>query len=507
MPEIIRGLGNFGINRKTMNKRTLILGMLFASVLGGLIAVGSYKLFENKQPATIPVQSSSNVHFSNFLQDSSFIVPEGLNFVYAAELVTPCVVHIKSTRSVSAGNEGYSHPLEEWFRDYFGDPRDYNQQQKPQQAAGSGVIISADGYIATNNHVIDNSEELEVTLHDNRSYPAKLIGSDPNTDIALIKIEVENLPFVEYGNSDNVKVGEWVLAVGNPFDLTSTVTAGIVSAKGRNINILRERYGIESFIQTDAAVNPGNSGGALVNLKGQLIGINTAIATPTGSYAGYSFAVPVSLVKKVVEDLKEFGIVQRAVLGIEIMNVNDPRIEDKPDVLSGVYVSKVNEGSAAEEAGLKSGDIIIKINKKDVTNVAELQDHVARNRPGDKINVTFKRDGDVKTVNATLKNLDNEIKIVKKTDEVELQGATMRNPTEEELEAYEVESGVIIEDISAGKWKEAGVRKGFLIISINNNPIKNVEQLKSYLRNIRNDGILIKGKYADGKEAYYGMGW
>jgi len=302
-------------------------------------------------------------------------------------------------------------------------------------------------------------------------------------------------------------VGEWVLAVGNPFNLTSTVTAGIVSAKGRNIGILRERYGIESFIQTDAAVNPGNSGGALVDLKGRLIGINTAIATPTGSYAGYSFAVPVSLVEKVVNDLIEYGIVQRAVLGISILDVNDPRLEEDIEELNGVYVQDVNENSAASEAGLEQGDVITKINDSEVKNVAELQDMVARHRPGDKIDVTYRRDQKTKTVTAKLKNLDNEIRIVRKDDSYRIEGASLRNATEQELKDYDAEGGIIIEDIDDGKWKEHGIKDGFLITSLNNRPVKDVNELRTILRESAGEGILIKGKYPDGDEQYFGMGW
>lgn len=490
-----------------MNRRQLFISVLLGSLFGGMVALGGYKMFEKDQPTYIETPTRS-VQFSNYLNDTSYVVPEGLNFVFAAEMVTPAVVHIKSSLSQQSGSaQQYRSPFEDWFRDYFGDPREYRGQQRPRQSAGSGVIISDNGYIVTNNHVIANADEIEVNLNDNRSYKAKLVGADPNTDIAVLKIEENNLRFVNFGNSDNVRIGEWVLAVGNPFDLTSTVTAGIVSAKGRNIGILREEYGIESFIQTDAAVNPGNSGGALVDLKGRLIGINTAIATPTGSYAGYSFAVPVSLVKKVVDDLIEFGVVQRALLGIGILDVNDPRMEVEIEELSGVYVERITENSAAEEAGIQKGDVVVKINDSDVKNVAELQDMVARHRPGDKIEVTFKRDGKFKTVTAKLKSPDNEIRIVRKDDSYSVEGASLRNATEEEYKKYEVAGGVIVEDIENGKWKDAGIKDGFLITSINNRPIRDVNELRTLLRSSSGDGVLIKGKYPDGKEAYYGMGW
>ena len=490
-----------------MSRRQLMVGLLFASLFGGIVALGGYKLFEKEAPSYIQSQLNNNVQFSNYLNDSSFIVPAGLNFVYAAELVTPRVVHIKSTMSATPNNNSQRSPYEDMFRDFFGDPRGYHGQQRPTQSAGSGVIISDNGYIVTNNHVIADADEMEVTLYDNRTYKATLVGTDPNTDIAVIKIDEKDLPFISFGNSDIVRVGEWVLAVGNPYELTSTVTAGIVSAKGRNIGILRERYGIESFIQTDAAVNPGNSGGALVNLRGELIGINTAIATPTGSYAGYSFAVPVSLVEKVVDDLVEFGVVQRAVLGIEILNVNDPRIDEDLDELKGVYVAVVRPNSAAKEAGLENGDVIIEINQTEVANVAQLQDLVARHRPGDKIDVTYKRNGKTKTLSAKLKNLDNEIKIVKKNDSYVIEGASLRNASEEEIKNYDVSGGVVLGNIGNGKWKDAGIKDGFLITSINNRSVKNVNELRAVLRDSSGDGVLIKGKYPDGKEAYYGMGW
>lgn len=489
-----------------MSRRQLMVGLLFASLFGGIVALGGYKLFEKETPSYIQSPLNNNVQFSNYLNDSSFIVPAGLNFVYAAELVTPRVVHIKSTMLATANNNQRRSPYDDMFRDFFGDPRGQGQQ-RPAQSAGSGVIISENGFIVTNNHVISDADKIEVTLHDNRTYKATLIGTDRNTDIAVIKIDEDDLPFVNFGNSDIVKVGEWVLAVGNPFDLMSTVTAGIVSAKGRNIGILRERYGIESFIQTDAAVNPGNSGGALVNLKGELIGINTAIATPTGSYAGYSFAVPVSLVKKVVEDLMEYGMVQRAVLGIAIVNVTDPRLDVDLDDLTGVYVDSVYSNSAAEEAGIKKGDVILEINSIDVPAVAQLQDLVARHRPGDKIDVTYKRNGKTKTVSAKLKNLDNEIKIVKKNDSYAIEGASLRNASEEENEGYNVKGGVVLENIGNGKWKDAGIKDGFLITSINNRSVKNVNELRAFLRDSSGDGVLIKGKYPNGEEAYYGMGW
>ena len=355
-----------------MNKRFLIFAMFVSSISGAIIAVFITLNFVQSPDSTpkYPISERQNkVQFTKLIDSSTFTVPEGLNFIHSAQKVIPGVVHI---RSAYASGQSSLNPLEGFFR---------NQPQ----SSGSGVIISDNGYIATNNHVIEDASRIEVVLNDNRSYYAKVVGTDPTTDLALLKVDAEGLDFVRYGNSDKVLPGEWVLAIGNPFDLNSTVTAGIISAKARNIGILRDRNNlqIESFLQTDAAVNPGNSGGALVNLDGDLIGINTAIATPNGSYAGYSFAVPVTLVKKVMDDLLEFGEVQRGLLGIQISDVNARLAElENLDRVNGVYVSNVNRNSAAAEAGIETGDVVIAINQLDINNVSELQEIVARNRPG-----------------------------------------------------------------------------------------------------------------------------
>ena len=488
-----------------MNKRQFIVGLFFASLFGGLVAIGGFSLFVKNEPQQLQSNQSSQVKFTNYsLDTSSFTVPEGMNFIYAAEKSTPAVVHIRSTLK-SSNQQSYNGPWDDMLRDFF--DQNPERRRSPGMSSGSGVIISEDGYIVTNNHVIEGADEIEVTLNDNRKYKAKLIGKDPNTDLAVIKVKEEGLLSIQYGSSDRVKIGEWVLAVGNPFNLTSTVTAGIVSAKGRNIDILRRQYGIESFIQTDAAVNPGNSGGALVNLRGELVGINTAIATPTGTYAGYSFAVPVSLVKKVVEDLVEFGVVQRALLGVSIANVTDPRLEEEDlDDLKGVYIMTVNENSAADEAGLEQGDIIIEIDNQSISNVAELQEQVARNRPGDVIQVTYKRGDRVKTVSATLKNMANNTSIVKRTGNLEIEGSLFENLTSDELEELDIDGGVKLSELGNGKWKDAGLKEGFVVTSIDKRPIENTEEFASIL-NQKQGGILIGGIQPNGEEAYYGLGW
>ncbi|MEL0009726.1 MAG: trypsin-like peptidase domain-containing protein, partial [Flammeovirgaceae bacterium] len=386
------------------------------------------------------------------------------------------------------------------------------EREMPQRrGSGSGVIMTSDGYIITNNHVVDNASEVEVLLNDNRTFIATVEGADPTTDIAVLKIEAENLTTVDFGNSDNVEIGEWVLAVGSPFEFRSTVTAGIVSAKARNIGILRDRSNlqIEAFIQHQAPVNPGNSGGALVNLKGELVGINTAIATPTGTFAGYSFAVPSNLVRKVYRDLVEFGVVQRALLGITILDVNAELAEEKDlPVLTGVLIDRVNDGGAADDAGLESGDVIIEINGVEIRNISNLQEQVAINRPGDKILVTFIRDGKTKTVNATLKNTLGTTEVVASTNSFTIDGAVFADVPKELKEKLEIEGGAQISEISNGKWKSSGITKGFIVTSINKRDISDVEELSTLLSQLpKDDGVLVEGVYPNGVKAYYGIGW
>lgn len=487
-----------------MSKKQFFFGIVLASLFGGLIALGGYSFFIKDNAQSFPIDDKANVKFTNFnLDTAGFTVPEGLNFVYAAEVATPAVVHIKSTMNAQSGTG--NGQWEDMLKDFFGEsPRQY---RNPGSASGSGVIISPDGYIVTNNHVIEHSSNVEVTLNDNRKYSAKVIGTDPNTDLAVVKIDEQNLAHLKFGDSDQAKIGEWVLAVGNPFNLTSTVTAGIVSAKARNIHILQRQYGIESFIQTDAAVNPGNSGGALINLKGELIGVNTAIATPTGTYAGYSFAVPASLVSKVVGDLVEFGVVQRALLGVSIADVNDPRLEEENiKDLAGIYVMSVNDGSSAAEAGLQKGDIITEINDRPVNTVAQLQEMIARQRPGDEVQLTFKRNGKVKKSSATLKNMANNTQIVKRTGNIEVEGSLFTNITSDEKEKLSLDGGVQLSELGNGKWRDAGIKEGYIITSIDKRAITSTEDLVATL-NQKKGGILIGGVYPNGEEAYYGLGW
>ncbi len=374
------------------------------------------------------------------------------------------------------------------------------------------MILSADGYIVTNNHVIEGAERLEVTLNDNRSFNAKVIGTDPSTDVALIKIDADDLHVIPMGDSETLKVGEWVLAVGNPFGLTSTVTAGIVSAKARNIsNVTGSLSGIQSFIQTDAAVNPGNSGGPLVNLNGELVGINTAIFSQTGNYAGYSFAVPTTIVNKVVTDIKQYGTVQRAVLGISFVELT-PELAKEEEITAtnhGIYIGKVNDRSAAFEAGLEEGDVITEINGTAIKNTANLQETMAKLRPGDKITVTYYRDNKKYTAKITLRNSSGNTKLTSANDFTALGCAFTKVPAET-LKQLELSSGVEVTGVQNGKFKDAGIKDGFIISEINNNRITSREDIEkiynAIMKSSDSDKVMfIVGVYPTGKKVYYAV--
>jgi serine protease Do len=375
--------------RRSLFVAVILVTAFIGAIVGSLVTL---RYFDPGAPYE-SIEERQNLRLTNYQFDTTRRLPAVLDFGYAARMVTPAVVHV---RAVYGPGDFSLNPLDSYFN-------------PPARSSGSGVIISDDGFIATNNHVIEDATNLEVVLNNNQRFFAKVVGRDPSTDLALLKVKSRNLPFIRYGNSDTITPGEWVLAIGNPFDLTSTVTAGIVSAMARNIHILQDRnqLQVESFIQTDAAVNPGNSGGALVNLKGELIGINSAIATSTGSFAGYSFAIPVSLVKKIMDDLMEFGQVQRGLLGVQIRDVTAEMAEARGlDIVRGVFVERVNVGSAAEESGIETGDVITAVNKHNVGTVSELQEWVARNRPGQTVEVRYRRAGNEHTVNVVLKNFE-----------------------------------------------------------------------------------------------------
>jgi len=442
------------------------------------------------------------VHLSSSVAGSV----QGPDFIQAAEISVNAVVHVKTLTQDVTNNLAY----DPFFHFYFNQP-----QQRIQQGSGSGVIISKDGYIVTNNHVINGATKIEVTLNDKRTYPAELVGADPQTDVALLKIKESDLPFLNYGNSDFVKVGEWALAVGNPFNLTSTVTAGIISAKGRNINAFendpsKEMFPIESFIQTDAAVNPGNSGGALVNTNGELIGINTAIASQTGSYAGYAFAIPVNIVKKIVADIIEFGAVQRAFIGVSIRDIDAKFAkEQKLNILNGVYVNGLGQGGSAEDAGIKIGDVITHIEEASIKNVPELQEQVGKFRPGDKINVKVLRDNNELTILVTLKNKDGNFGFIRKESKevasIQSLGASFESLTRDELKNLGITNGLRINKLGAGKLASAGIKQGFVITSIDRKKVNTVQELETYLQE-KVGGVLIEGVYPNGMKAYYGFG-
>lgn len=375
-----------------------LTSMVLAGIIGGLITLGGFYLIAPQTPAqTVKLVNQPAQKYAQLASDRIQTAP--FDFTAAAEKTMPAVVHITSKQTVKEEVKRQQSPF-----DFFFGP----MEGAPKQGTGSGVIIDDEGFIVTNNHVVDFADEITVTLYDQRKFKATKVGTDPTTDLALIKIEAEELPVLTFGNSDDVRVGEWVLAVGNPFNLTSTVTAGIVSAKGRNIDILEGRTAIESFIQTDAAVNPGNSGGALVDQRGNLIGINTAIASYTGSFSGYSFAVPASIVMKVVEDLKEFGSAKRGFMGVSIQNMDSELATDLGvNIVEGVHIAGVQDGGAADDAGMKVDDIVTQINGRNVKTAPELQELVGRNRPGDEIEVTINRKGALKKLYITLKGSDD----------------------------------------------------------------------------------------------------
>ena len=428
-----------------------------------------------------------------------------LDFTNAAEKTVNTVVHISSQY-----NQTYhSDPM----LDFFWGP-DGSRGIRPQIATGSGVIISADGYVITNNHVIDDANEISITLNDGRELDAELIGADPNTDLALLKIEENNLTYAEFGNSDDVHLGDWVLAVGNPFNLTSTVTAGIVSAKSRNINILRNNakgniFPLESFIQTDAAVNPGNSGGALVNPQGLLIGINTAIASKTGSYAGYSFAIPSNIALKVVNDLKNYGMVQRAFIGVIIQDVTQ-EVMNKLNLVNteGVLVTGLSEGGAAKEAGIEINDVILKVENINVNDVPELQEQIGKFKPGDKVKIIIKREDETKLIEITLRNEKGNTKLIDKRKleaESTIFGASFIDVSQNNLRRLNIKSGAEIQSIKDGAFNDAGMNKGFIITHIDKEPVKSVAHLIKSLKS-KKGGILIEGIYQNGVRGYFGFG-
>jgi Do/DeqQ family serine protease len=439
-----------------------------------------------------------------------------VDLTFAAEKALPCVVYIKNTQNSKVQTVEYSDPFEDFFSDPFGGffgrgqgngGRRQRQVQTPKRvAAGSGVIISTDGYIVTNNHVVDGADELMVTLNDNKEYSARIIGADATTDLALIKIDGKNLPAIVIANSDDVKVGEWVLAVGNPLGLNNTVTAGIVSAKARSMG-----QGVSSMIQTDAAINQGNSGGALVNTNGALIGINAMIYSQTGSNIGYGFAIPTTIMNKVVDDIKKYGTVQRAMIGIQGSDVNayvDQEKEKGNEVdlgtMEGIYIAKVIDDGAAADAGLKEGDVITHIDGQKVSKFGELQNIIAQKRPGDKITINYLRNKKKQSATLTLKNEKGNTKVVKDAD-LDILGGQFKPISDSQKEQLNIGYGLQVLKVSGGKLKDAGVPQGFIIQRVNDQTVKTIEDLQKIVKDASKSKpvLWIEGVYPTGKKGYF----
>lgn len=490
-------------------KKTILLSAIVAFLVSGLTMSGFYYFNKNESSDNkVTIErlegQASNVMYT---EDENGEI-QVLNFEKVAEETMPAVVSIQSKveNQYAKRQEEFMNPFRRFFD--FDDSPFFNPLPEYNIGTGSGVIINTQGYIVTNNHVIENAESISVTLHDNREYSATLVGTDPSTDIALLKIEgAKDLKALPLVNSDKVRVGQWVLAVGNPFNLTSTVTAGIISAKARNINILDNKYAVESFIQTDAVINKGNSGGALVDLQGGLIGINSAIFSPTGAYSGYGFAVPSNLVNKVIEDILEFGTVQRGFLGVSIADVTSELAKrENLKVNKGVYVASVQEGGAADKAGVQDGDVIIKVDGVDVPTSPNLQELIARKRPGDPVKLTVLRNGKEINLEAVLVNQSGTTSAIEKevVDVADVLGIELRTISSKEAKNLKVEGGVIIDKIKNGRIKnETSIREGFVILEVDDVEVKTVEDVNKIISNKKGNYIEIKGVYKDAPGIYY----
>ena len=487
----------------------LVPGTSFAAIVFAIAAFSSSNAATQPLPVTAPEGLT--------LTDVQAVpVAQPVDLTYAAEKALPSVVHIKYTQNSKIQTVEYNDPFEDFFSDpfggFFGRGQGGNggtrrrQVQTPKRtAAGSGVIIRSDGYIVTNNHVVEGADELTVTLSDNKEYSARIIGTDKTTDLALIKIDGRNLPAIEIANSDQVKVGEWVLAIGNPLGLNNTVTAGIISAKARTLGA----NGVESFIQTDAAINAGNAGGALVNTNGQLVGINAMLYSQTGSYSGYGFAIPTAMMNKVVDDLKEYGTVQRAILGImgtDVKNYVDKEKEEGREVdlgtMEGIYVDKVTEESAAEDAGLVKGDVIIEVDGQKVTKFGDLTGIIAQKRPGEKMSIVYLRDKKKYSKTVTLRNEQGNTEVVKNAD-LDILGADFRELTQEQKEQLDIQYGLEVIKVKGGKLKDAGIERGFVIRQVNDQPISTAEELDAIVKDVstsKDPVLIIKGIYPTGKK-------
>ncbi|MGB8358108.1 MAG: Do family serine endopeptidase [Bacteroidales bacterium] len=475
-----------------MKGKSLITTLLIA-LLGAVVGLFIYTRFLDKDRLVTGESKDNKELVKENARYTSMPAQSGVNdFTFAAEQTVHAVVHVKTKATVSSQN---SNPLYEFF---YGPG---TNQQREVRGFGSGVIVTPDGYIVTANHVIEEADEVDVTLNDKRSFTADVVGRDPSTDIALLKIKATGLPYIKFGDSDAIRLGEWVLAVGNPFNLTSSVTAGIVSARGRSLGLLDDQYRIESFIQTDAAMNPGNSGGALVNTNGELIGITTAIYSPTGSYAGNSFAIPTSIVKKVYEDLKQYGEVQRGLMGVNITDVTSEIAKtEKLNEVKGVYLSGIVEDGAAKAAGLQEKDVIIAVNGEPVGTTSDLQEKVNRFRPGDKIEVTFIRKGKQDTKTVVLRNMEGGTGVVAPgTSSPTVYGATFAPLTSEDKEQIGIENGVKIASVSEGRFRDLGLGRGAVIVNINGQKVNSAADVRKATNNEKSlssiEGYTTDGTY------------
>ena len=474
-------------------KRGILIAMLSA-VAGGLTAYAVVKSMTQDQIQAVQVAEGAQFRTVNLSHDN------WPDFTYAAESAVDAVVYVKVVSTQTQQQAPSSI-----FDFFFGFPEGGMPQQRERVGSGSGVIIREDGYIVTNNHVIDGATRIEVTLNNNETYPATLVGTDPATDVALLKIEANGLPIIPFGDSDKLRLGEWVIAIGSPYDLRSTITAGIVSAKGRSMPSNGE-YKIESFIQTDAAVNPGNSGGALVDKAGNLVGINTAIISQTGSYSGYSFAVPSNIVKKIAYDLMDFGSVKRAVLGITMKPIDDKIAEElKLSSRNGVYIDEVSKSGAADKAGIKAGDILIAIDSVKITNPASVQEAVSRFSPGDHAVVTVLRDGKELKLDVTFMGTSQDTGTVSDDGSVAFYGSSIKTADEKTLEKYGLKSGVQIVELGPGKLMEAGAVEGFIIQYVNDHPVKTPQEVIDIVKKSKRT-VFVEGVTPSGRTGYFGFG-
>ncbi len=487
------------MNTKLTTKSVISGAVGALLVLLVVFVYNSYKDNTSVQTGNFEFDNTSQ-HTVTPVHSANFMPQQAVDLTTAAEKTVDAVVHIKTSMVMRSNSyEDFFAP----FREYF-----YNHPRRNSTyvAFGSGVIISPDGYIVTNNHVIDGADKITITFNDEIETSAEVIGTDPSTDLALIKVEKENLPFLTFGNSDNVKIGEWVLAVGNPFDLNSTVTAGIISAKARNINILGGRSAIESFIQTDAVVNRGNSGGALVNTNGELVGINAAIASHTGVYEGYSFAIPVNIVRKVVKDMMEYGEVQRGYLGVQIQDINAEFADAMGlENTEGIYIASVIENGGAYDAGLEAGDVILSVNGKKTNSLSSLLGLIGQYNPGTSVDVKIKRDNKISNYDVVLKNKNGTLATIKPTDSFynDLLGANLQKITSEEMGNLDIRGGLRINKIESGILSRSGINEGFIITEINGNTVDSESKLQSALNNTKRNIIRLKGVYPNGVRVAY----